>query len=245
MHARIYDFTLGAGGMLRLPVVGDFFKVISATGQINVNADTGATLDLMPGQGLREFNFNTLTITDNSGAANAGKILVGFSQMIDDRVTGEVSVVDGAAARVFSGRSFSSYCARSAGAGNMPMIQLFNPAASGVDLVVSGVALSIAAGADGWVQLRESVQNFGAAAGRVASKKLGGAASVASLTAQEAPSVVASTELFEIYMGLMRGEYVRMNEPFVLEPGRGIVAVSTVANTLCAAFDFYEKVRDF
>lgn len=241
MHARIYDFTLGAGGMQRLPVVGDFFKVISATGTINVNVDTGATLDLLPGQGLREFKFNTLTITDKSGAENTGKVLVGFSGMIDDRVTGEVSVIDGAASRVYSGVSFSTYQVVTAVAGMYPALQLWNPPGSGKDLVVSGMALSLA-GADGYVAISGGKESLGGLSGSIRSKKIGGAASVAETRLRQDGVFPGTSTMFEIYMRALDGQYIRLNEPFVLLPGNGLHAFSGVNQGLSVSFDFYEKV---
>lgn len=250
MHARIYDFTLIAGGMQRLPVVGDFFKVISATGVINVNVDTGATLDLMPGQGLRELNFNTLTITDKSGAANSGKILVGFSGMIDDRVSGEVSVIDGGKSRVLSnasGMASIAYgTASNPGVGQYQAGALWNPAGSGKRIVVSQIIVQGEQNA-GVLAVRYITATFGAqaAADAVASKY---AAQAHGLSAQVWVSTTLAAPVGasfggRVYVGATMAPVVyRPTEPWVLAPGVGLVVAGvTLQAGFSGAVDFFEE----
>lgn len=239
MHARIYDFTLGPGGMQQLPVVGDFFKVINALGAIHVNVDTGASLDLMPGQGLREFSFNTLTITDKSGAANAGKILVGFSSMIDDRVTGEVAVIDGGKARTLSGSAFFGSSGVNAVSGTYAHVQLENPAASGKRVVLEQVVLSIAT--DSMVSMRSGYAALASSSGGAASKLIGGAASAA-VRRQENIAAMIGTPLTHFLIGASRPLPVKFAEPIVIAPGGFVTLASQTLNTnLFAAWEFFEE----
>lgn len=240
MHARIYDFTLTSGGMQRLPVVGDFFKVISATGTINVNVDTGATLDLMPGQGLREFNFNALTITDKSGAANSGTILVGFSGMIDDRVTGEVSIIEGGAQRTRSGLAFAVSHFEPGVAGNYGHVQLWNPAGSGKRAVVSELGWDLTATGTVQVRMHNAALSTFQTVGK--SKRSGGALSVMEVRSQQDGVGIAGAGT--IY-GLSAGTQFfihKLSEPIVVDPGYGVI----VATTLAAAgvrgnFQYFEE----
>lgn len=84
-----YPFNLSAGQSINIPAVGDYFRVQSSTGAIDVTIDGVGTLpDLLNGQGIKNIPFGRLTIKDKSGAANAGVILVAFEEFIDNRTYG-------------------------------------------------------------------------------------------------------------------------------------------------------------
>ena len=69
--------------------------------------DGGSSLSpLYAGQGQRK-EFQRLTVTDKSGAANVVLIIVADDDFIDDRITGEVSVIDGSKARTKTGAATS------------------------------------------------------------------------------------------------------------------------------------------
>lgn len=241
MHARIYDFTLTAGGMQRLPVVGDFFKVISATGTINVNVDTGATLDLLPGQGLREFDFNALTISDKSGAANVGKILVGFSGMIDDRVTGEVSVIDGGKSRSIAGQAFQYGLGVSAGVGLYAIAQIQNPAGSGKNVIVK--AYKIAAQTAGVVAVAMNDAPLQADVSGTASKLIGSANNPALKFYAGAIAGAAGPGYYDIANLQANSEISKvLQEPWVLVPGVTMkIHSATAQQTLNCVFEWNEE----
>jgi len=95
-NIRDYNFTLAANATQNLDVPGDYLKVISATGAIRVRTVEGWMKDLLPGQGVKGLDFQRLILEDRSGAANVGTIAVGIGadSIVDDRVTGDVSVID-------------------------------------------------------------------------------------------------------------------------------------------------------
>lgn len=240
MHARIYDFTLTSGGMQSLPVVGDFFKVISATGSINVIADTGASLDLMPGQGLREFSFNTLTIADKSGAANTGTILVGFSGMIDDRITGEVSIIDGGRALTLANAAFMKSSQVTGVAGNYSGAQLWNPVGSGVEVelfivrVSSGTAATFGAGF-GTVEM-----TGGSVGGR--SKLSGGALSKSKIQWEVKAAAFGPQDVFVEDRAAGVPIIYEMKQPILVREGWGfLVWNATVGGSLSVNFEYTEK----
>ncbi|MCK6388595.1 MAG: hypothetical protein L6Q65_13475 [Zoogloea sp.] len=94
MQAQTYDYNLTAGGAQVLAVAGSSLKLLTATGLLEVQTDTGARMKLLPGQGLKGFKFERLTLIDRSGVSNKGTILVSDSEMIDDRVNGIVTIAD-------------------------------------------------------------------------------------------------------------------------------------------------------
>lgn len=88
---NIYTFDLAANGPYRLLVAGEYFKILSATGPVDVQSDFGRLNSLVTGQGLAKNPFSSLYFTDVSGAPNTLRILVGDSDFIDG-VTGDVNV---------------------------------------------------------------------------------------------------------------------------------------------------------
>lgn len=83
---QTYDFTLTAGGSQVLNVEGSFYRIQSATGNVEVRRDGGSVLGpLTVGQGERA-EFRRLTLRDLSGGANSGRILVADGSFIDDTV---------------------------------------------------------------------------------------------------------------------------------------------------------------
>ena len=83
----LYDFTLVAGGSQVILADANMYKVLTATGDISVTRDGGATIKpLRAGRGERNVEFQRLMIKDLSGAPNSGTILVGDSDFIDDTI---------------------------------------------------------------------------------------------------------------------------------------------------------------
>lgn len=83
----LYDFTLTAGGAQIILADANMYKVLTATGDISVTRDGGATIKpLRAGRGERNVAFTRLILRDLSGAPNSGTILVGDSDFIDDTI---------------------------------------------------------------------------------------------------------------------------------------------------------------
>jgi hypothetical protein len=125
-----YDFNLTPGGGMKIDVKGRFFKYRSGTGPIRVRASRGGYVDLMPGQGVNNHDFDSLIISDLSMAINAGIIIAGDFDFRDDRITGTVDVLDGGWDRVVSGRAFSGAVAITPSENHYSTISLFNPESS-------------------------------------------------------------------------------------------------------------------
>jgi hypothetical protein len=107
LPAKIYPLTIAPNASFTLQVVGDMFKVLSASGAFEVTGDTfGSMGAIQPGQGLDNTPFQRLTFRDTSGGSNTLSVLVAGTDFIDDRITGEVSVIDGGKARTLAGLSF-------------------------------------------------------------------------------------------------------------------------------------------
>jgi hypothetical protein len=145
--AQVYDFTLGAGETQTLLCDGSYYKILSATGALNVRRSNGSLLPgLMPGQGERDQDFHALTITDASGAPNAGKIVVADRTFIDDRLTipaGQSIAVNNQvqlATSAFAPAPNSWYDATGSFVANTP-VQVIAPAANVNGIVVLAAAI--------------------------------------------------------------------------------------------------------
>lgn len=130
---REYDITIPANQYHRLDVVGDFFKVIRATGLLRVTLDTGPQLSCEPGQGLRRRPFSRLDLVDLSGADNTVRLFCGSDDLIDDRLVGELR----AQSQSYGDQAFSCWVQ----GGVVPPLQqswieLWNPANSGKRVVL-------------------------------------------------------------------------------------------------------------
>lgn len=83
----LYDFTLTANGSQQIQADANFYKILTASGDVSITRDGGSTVKPMrAGRGERNVKFLTLTIRDLSGAPNSGTILVGDSDFIDDTI---------------------------------------------------------------------------------------------------------------------------------------------------------------
>ncbi|MBB1602546.1 hypothetical protein [Variovorax sp. UMC13] len=124
---KIYTFTVPANAAFPLLAMGDFFKIQAATGPVEVRGDTFGTIGgVLPGQGLERTPFNRLEFRDISGGDNQISLLVADQAFVDDRISGEVSVIDGNTALTKAGLAFIASANASAAPGNLFFVQLHN-----------------------------------------------------------------------------------------------------------------------
>lgn len=240
MNAQQYDFTLPAYGSVELAVSGSMVKLLDSNGRVKIFTDSGASVQCDPGQGIRNFAFQKLKIVDLSGSANTGFVLVAGSEMIDDRITGEVSVIDGGKGRTAANQAFIGVGAI-AGAGAYPHAQIWNPAGSGKNVFVSQIVLTLnTAAAIGCglsnVQMATQLQ-------KVKSKRYGGADGVAQFRTEANVAQLGGNQYaFYAYLPANQPVVWKPAEPFMLVPGSGLIACpGTVGVTLYATFDIYEE----
>lgn len=241
--AKIYDFTLTANGSFVLPVEGDYFKVLSATGLVEVTGDSFGSLgSVLPGQGLDNTPFKRLVIKDKTGSANIGTLLVADEKFIDDRITGEVSVIDGGAWRSKSNKSFLGTGYSTCGAAQFSAVQLWNPAGTGSNLIVKSIRYSVNVAAT--IVIKTNTAAAGIAAGPGGSKFIDGADDVVGAVRDYSNGGA----LLSISKGLGVDQFaaggvgvVTYQEPLILGPGKGIWVGGNVAGALniSAVFDYY------
>lgn len=235
-----YDFSLLAGEARQYEVKGRFIKYKAGTGMIRVRMSKGGYVDLLPGQGVRDVDFENFIITDKSGAANSGVVLAGDYAFQDDRITGTVDVVDGGKARTVGNIACMGYGFCPALASNYAYIQLFNPAGSGRNVFVgqvsfysSGTVVSgVAMGAYN-VALTALVRNG-------VRKNLAAGSSL-----MEVRSKNDTVSLIGTLMGAMDKmlKSQKLLEPIMIPPGFGLVIQnSTLAEDIGATFEYFEEL---
>jgi hypothetical protein len=91
--AQFYNFALNANASQEFLVTGSYFKILTSTGSVRVTLSDGSNLNgIVAGQGMRESEFQRVTLTDLSGAPNSGQFVVASVGFVDDRVVGTVVV---------------------------------------------------------------------------------------------------------------------------------------------------------
>lgn len=90
--SKIYPITLAASATYSLLVQGQYFKILSATGAVNIVSDFGRLDGLTFGQGLENTPFSYLTITNATAATNTISLFVGDENFID-AITGSVQLI--------------------------------------------------------------------------------------------------------------------------------------------------------
>jgi len=141
--AKIYDFTIPANGSFTLLVEGSYYRILSSSGALEVKRDGGSGVGpIYAGQGERDEEFKRITLVDKTGAINSGYIIISDGTFVDDRITGEVSVIDGGKARTLSNAAFAGTSGAAAVAANIPSVGLWNPAGSGKNAIIETILLS-------------------------------------------------------------------------------------------------------
>lgn len=244
---KIYDFTLSAGGSMPLLVEGGYFKIYSCTGVLSVSIDGGSSIGpINTGQGMKT-EFKRLTIVDQSGAANVGKIIVASNEFVDGRISGSVTVIDSNRDIVIAGQAMSASVNLAASVANLNIIELWNPAGSAKILDVDKVTATIQSpGAAGQLWVQESDTQMATFVAASTSMYLTGANGVSQARYTQAAAVpgvlgsVFGTLVFPIAnTATFYGEFKR---PILVPPNRGLLVYLTVVNiALQAQFQFVER----
>lgn len=149
---QLYDISIAPNVTRQLDAPGSYFYYYagSAGGADSTitlrGVSSGLRLILKPGQAFRlpSGDVETSWILTNyaNTATIIGTVLVGDGDITDNRVTGSVEVVDGEKARTLAGGMYSAAITGSPVAGQYPFVQLWNPAGSGKNLIVTQLSLN-------------------------------------------------------------------------------------------------------
>lgn len=245
--SKLYPFLIPANGSINLLVSGDYFKIKSATGSISVTGDSFGTLaGILPGQGLRDTDFTRLTLTDETGSPNAGYVLVSDGTFVDDRVTGEVSVIDGEKARTLAGGMYGGTpFSVVPSATNYSIVQLWNPAGSNKNLIVTQSSASVSsAAAVNWFW-ENTARTNDVTAVRAANKKAGAAMGVGTVRWDTGSAVAPTFALGQLYSAFVQTNTVvnwGIKGAVVVPPGFGLSVLDNILNTaLVVNYEWFEE----
>lgn len=240
--AQIYDFSLPANGARELLVEGSYYRILSATGAVEVRRNGGSALGpIYAGQGERA-EFNRLTLIDKSGSNNNGFVIVADDTFIDDRVSGEVSVIDGGKARTTANLSFLGRLYRAGLAGNYVHVQLWNPSTTRNLIVQQFIASASVASTVHVLSASAALATLNTPAAPAA-KLTGGTDSVSESRYSHAVAIVAGLKQLGMYqVPAVQSIPFRFTEPLVIAPGFGLIwACGTLGADLLIGADFYEE----
>lgn len=242
--AKIYSFTMAAGGTFQVLAEGSYYKLLAAAGDVSIARNGGTDMALSVGQGEKDAEFKYLTIRDLSGAANAGRVVVADNTFVDDSVQGLVEVIDGDATRALAGAMFMATPSQAAVAGQLPHTQLWNPAASGVNLIVTALGVQSTSLNQFGVGFNSSALATNMTATTLINKKGGAAIGQAQARAATNAAALVSAIGQSLYVIANGYQAWPIKGCIVVPPGQGLVLYAGQANTSMAAnFEFFEQAE--
>lgn len=224
---QTYDFNTGNQGTL--VAAGTLVAYVSGNalglddGIIIRPERGGSAVELQPGQSFTfTERFQQLRIAARTQAVTvAGKILVGEGSFTNNRVGGDVNVIDGGKNRTLLNQAFVGYMSITAGVALLPFCQLHNPAGSTNRLIVKTIRLGSSLA--GFVSY--SIHTAALADGpyNTRSKLSNGATSISKLYRDQlAASPAGAIETAPV---LSNGStQIQFSEPLVILPGASVIA---------------------
>jgi hypothetical protein len=236
-----YPFAMAANGVFILPCTGTRFLISSSLGAVNVRLDIGGRLaNIQAGEGYKGRQFQGLEISDASGAVNTGWILVADDDYTNNRVVGEVSVIDGGKARTLSNRALSYWTQKGQIAAEYSAVQLWNPAGSGANLIIEKITIASLINT-GFSHAQHNVA-LAAVLGTPMSKLLG-AVSASVCQPRAASAAAMAGQAFAISNGAASNSIIfQPPEPIVVPPGWGHIVWGQALNAdISATWDWFEE----
>ncbi len=243
-----FPLNLAVGFAQPVNQVGNYvyYKAGSAGGadpSIKVKTDQGDEYVLMPGQGFRldKKTFTNLQVTNYGGQATIiGALLIADGGFFDNRMSGSVEVIDGGRTRALNNGSFMGVAAIGPGAGNIGIVQLWNPAASGKNVFVDSVKINSAA-ANG-IYMLDSNAALPTLYSTAAPKRLGGSVSVMELRVNQQAAQPAGRNMWSGSVAAGSVIPIDLKGSILIPPGYGLmVNGNTAAVNINASFEWYEE----
>lgn len=241
-----YDLNIPVGKSQAIDVAGDRVQFISATdpfAQIEIRPNFAqGNITLKPGQGMRFSEQVQRWIVFNKGSvALTGALLIGTGDFFDQRISGTVDVIDGGKARTLGNQAYMTVVSQAAIAAQYSHVQLWNPAGSGKVLNVSKFIVNSSSATA--VHVRSHNVALGTYQWNGVSKKLGGPQAAGELRGTNNAAILpAGPSILGMTLQANLPYSHKLDEPIIVLPGMGIVAISTtLATDVAANFEWYEE----
>lgn len=219
----IFSLTLAANEAREAAVTGEYFEIRNAVfpiALIELLDRTGAVVSRLENPEQSDFvrpgPYQTVRIT-NGPTAQTIKHFYGSGDAGSRRTSGLVQIIDNELARSNNGQSFTAHMFAAASTTLFSGVQLYNPAASGVNILIPQFNYNVSGGFA--LQIASSAVQLTGATGTVGNKKAGAAASMAIATQNQtlATALVSPAP----FAASGNGVY-RLHSPFVVPPGFGL-----------------------
>lgn len=241
--AQIYTYTIPANGSVRILVEGSFIKILACTGAVAISGDFGTLGPILAGQGQKDSPSKSYAVNDLSGAVNMVRVLIADSGFIDDRISGEVSVIDGGKFRTIAGTAFQATCGTVSDATTGPAVYLQNPIGSGKNIIVKSLRVSLSVASEYllvWVNSVTGADN--SAAGIVSKSNSGIFTSKIYTHTTGASSAGTLNALVTALLSANQVDTIVFSEPIVIRPGNQIMLkASGVSNFMKPSFECFEE----
>lgn len=243
---RTFDFSVAVGAVFRIQAEGQYLRYYlgsaggASTALTVKGQQTGAELRILPGQSVRLPQTEQLWILVNniSTAAISGLMLIGDGAFSDDRISGEVSVIDTSKAVTLAGLAYATFVSVAAGVGQWSHAELRNAAGSGRRVILD--ELRVSPNPAGYVVLGASAVQLASGGPGGTSLRIGNPVSTCG-----GRSEVTATDRIAIGEQLIvepgdpaRFSVVTLKRPIVLAPGQGM-CVRPVAFNIALYVQFF------
>lgn len=242
-----HAFQVAAGTVpTQVNAQGTYIRYVSAASgvtnpRIRVKPDSGDAFDLLPGQAMklaRRSTFFSILNVDGVGTIT-GVLAIGDGQMDDSRVSGEVLMVDGTYSRSLAIRAFATQQSIGPVAGQYSHLQLFNTVGNNVYLVVYAIRMALLAAGNALLHINHTgapmagtTTPYPKRAGAAVASPVGQMQSTNNALIQGTPIMYSSVE--------QSMKELRLVDPIIIEPGRGLCAACGTVNLgMAGSFEYY------
>jgi hypothetical protein len=237
--------TLAANAAANIPALGALVKIYSAPyGAVRVKMDGGEAFTLLEGQGVRlpgGKQFRDVQIQNTAATSQTILVFIGSSSLEDSRITGTVSVIDGALARTKANQGFTLATQLAAVAGQGGYIGLYNPTTTKNAVIDQMLVNGICGATDFIVGFMASGTNGLVFFNNPPSKLATGIASTMECRTLNQVATISGSSLFVCPANTPNAITWRPPEPIVVPPGY-LFFLRFATNTAgIATIDYYEQ----
>lgn len=248
---QYFDFTVPVGSTRQIHIRSSYVRYAEGNAgglstTIALRKMTGSETILMrPGQSFQLPEGDTTdswVITNHDGLATiSGLLFIGSGSFVDNRISGSVEVIDGGKNRTLSNSAFMGYLGLAALAAKFANLQLWNPAASGKNLIVEQIIVGGASA--GAFLIRKHNAAILTLETRGLSKKAYGADGLGEVRKEHSDAPIGTGASYTSHDYAAGIPFIlRPAEPFVLPPGSGIIATGyPVGSQFTATYEWYEE----
>lgn len=257
----IFNLTLGADESREVAITGEYFELRNAlypVALIELLDRSGGVVSRLENPEQSDFvrpgRYETVRVTNGAtpqtikhfyGTGDAGSRRTSGSVTVEGTVSvmGDVSVIDGEKSRTLAGGMYAGSLICGATAAKNQNVQLWNPAASGKNLIVTQALLVATNAATNTLYLYGTAVQSATLGAGVANKKIGSAVGVGQLRLEETAALPA-LQYGPFYQDTATS--VRIMLPIrgaiVVPPGFGLgVTCSQQASYVSGSFEWFEE----